>query len=121
MSSDPKRPSTRIPVVGADAAPSGYVDYIEWAFHPYSDGETRTRRITLMLGRYATIPRERAIGPAPEGEEVEPPSMQEKAVIQFVAEMSGDMLRIMRADIDQILGDANTDDPPPQEPFEKVH
>ena len=97
MSTDPKA-NFRLPVVGAETAPSEYVDYLYWAIHATGPDSGSHPVVSLTMGRWVEVP------PAiPTTPQTEPESAKRQVHIAFVATLAPETLRRMRDDIDGIL------------------
>ena len=96
MSIDPKNQARPLRVVGAETAPSGYVDYPYWAIHPTGPDGSHPL-VSLTMGRWVEIPPDIA---APKNE----PGLAKRQVsVAFIATLAPDTLRLIRDGIDRVL------------------
>ena len=97
----PEEKITRLPIVGAEAAPHFYVDFQHWWAFPHELSDPNSHRVTLTLGRRGVAPKEVTFSSV-RGEL--PPSTEEQISTAIVVTMSPDFLRQMRERIDFVLG-----------------
>ena len=116
MSDDPKAQIPRLPVVGSEAAPSSYVDYLYWAIHATGPAGSDPV-VSLTLGRWVELPPAVPTTPA-----TEPERALRQVRTAFVATLAPETLRQMRDGITGVLAAIEkADSPPPEDDPEKLH